>query len=738
MLIKRLGGVPPTSTSGSDSRPGPTADGDRQAASDAPDSEGQAQAQISGRGATPTELMSKLLTSTLPRNTVLQGRYDIEEVIGIGGMSTVYKARDLRFSTVVRYCAIKEINDNSPDPRTGQLRLANFEREASMLATLSHPGIPKIYDFFSVQGRVYLVLEYIDGKDLETMLEMRAGPMTEEEVVRWAVQICEVLEYLHGHQPQPIIFRDLKPSNIMVSRDSKVTLIDFGIAKVFQSDKRGTMIGTEGYAPPEQYRGLAEPRGDIYALGATMHHLLTNSDPRIQTPFTFHERPIRNFNARVSEYIESVILRATEYDIDRRWPSAQALRQALLQSSVFDPTLKKRAAGDTGEDYAPSLLSSIEVPKLSSSSWANGSTGAAPTVSGGDIQSGMLNIASAASGRRAPHALQAQSPVSQVGAEGAQVLWSFTADDEIRASPLCSRDVVFIGAYDTNFYALNAKTGDFLWKATTKAGICSSACMVGDTVIVGSEDGYVYALDARRGTPVWTYRTGGPVRSSPKLHKDVIYIGSDDQHIYALQADTGQLLWKYRTWNAVRSSAAFGHGLVFIGSSDGNLYALDLINGTMKWKLHTLGAIISTPLVAGDNVIVGSMDNYVYAVDLETGFTAWRFECQRSVSSSPALLGGRVLIGSSDGYMYALDAPTGRLIWNYDTASQITSSPRVSPVSDAVYFGTVNNYVYSLDVTTGEVRWRYKTRGPVVSSAAVEDGIVYIGSLDRKLYALAQ
>ena len=305
-------------------------------------------------------------TAPLPRNTILQGRYDIEQVIGIGGMSTVYKARDLRFNTVARFCAIKEMPDTAPDPRTGQLRLAVFEREASLLATLSHPGITKIYDFFPSHGRVYLVLEYIDGKDLETQLDLRKAPMQEDEVVKWAVQICEVLEYLHGHHPQPIVFRDMKPSNIIVAADGKVTLIDFGIAKVFQSDKRGTMIGTEGYAPPEQYRGLSEPRGDIYALGATMHHLLTNFDPRTQTPFTFQERPIRNYNSRVSEYIESVVLRAVEYDIDRRWPSALAFRQALLQSSIFDNRQKKRQSGGLDAE-SESFLPSSQVPKLSSS-----------------------------------------------------------------------------------------------------------------------------------------------------------------------------------------------------------------------------------------------------------------------------------------------------------------------------------------------------------------------------------
>jgi outer membrane protein assembly factor BamB len=651
-------------------------------------------------------------------------------------MSTVYKARDLRFSTVSRYCAIKEMPDNAPDPRTGQLRLATFEREAAMLATLSHPGIPKIYDFFPSNGRVYLVLEYIDGKDLETQLEQRKVPMQEDEVVKWAVQILEVLEYLHGHQPQPVIFRDMKPSNIIVNGEGKVTLIDFGIAKVFQSDKRGTMIGTEGYAPPEQYRGLAEPRGDLYALGATMHHLLTNFDPRTQTPFTFHERPIRNYNTRVSEYIESVILRAVEYDIDRRWPNAPAFRQALTQSSIFEGRSKAPAYSDPLVDEpTSSLLPKMHVPSMASS--------LLDTPAGIDSGSGPLRMVSAPSGAlnggmSGGLAIPAPVPTpAQVGADGAQVLWTFTADDEIRSSPLCERGVVFFGSYDSYLYALNAKSGDFLWKVPTKAGICSSPALVGDSVIVGSEDNYVYSFDARRGTVNWSYRTASAVRSSPRVHNDLVYIGSDDQNIYAFNIDTGQVAWKYRTWNFVRSSATFAHGLVFMGSSDGNLYALDVLNGTLKWKLHTLGAIISTPLVVRNIVIVGSMDNYIYAADVDTGFTAWRFECQRPVSSSPAMAGERVLVGSSDGMMYCLDAHNGRLLWNYDTGSQVTSSPRVSMAFDSVYFGAANNMIYSLDIGTGDVRWKYKTRGPVVSSPAVDDGIVYVGSLDRKLYAFA-
>lgn len=729
-LIKRMGGTPATDQEAA------TDDANTPKPAASRSAQSSTMTSLSGTlstGAHNTEVvLGTAGTSPLPRNTVLQNRYDIEQVLGIGGMSTVYRARDLRFSTIARYCAIKEMPDSSPDPRTGQIRLANFEREASLLATLSHPGIPKIYDFFSSNGRVYLVLEYIDGKDLETQLEMRTGAMLEEEVVDIAMQICDVLEYLHGHQPQPIIFRDMKPSNIIVAAENKVTLIDFGIAKVFQSDKRGTMIGTEGYAPPEQYRGLAEMRGDIYALGATMHHLLTNTDPRTHTPFTFAERPIRKYNPRVSEYIESVILRCVEYDIDRRWPTAQALRLALTQGRGGT---KKRQSNPLDQQENTPLTSVPSIPSMSggyldSTSTMPGSS-LLPQKVVSSMPSGMLDVTPTM------HGPSVSVPPPQPSDGGAQVLWTFTADDEIRSSPLVQRGVVLFGSYDTHLYALNAKTGDFLWKAPTKAGICASPTLAGDLVLVGSEDNYIYAFDGRRGTQEWSYRTGMAIRSSPKVFKDNVFVGSDDQHIYCFNAITGQVNWKYRTWNFVRSSAAFAQGLCFIGSSDGNLYALDVMSGTLKWKLHTLGAIISTPLVAGNQVIVGSMDNFVYAADIDTGFTSWRFECQHSVSSSPALLGGRVLIGSADGSMYALDAPTGRLIWSFTTGSQITSSPRVSMATDCVYFGATNNNVYCLDASSGELKWRYRTRGPVVSSPGIEDGIVYVGSLDRKLYALA-
>src|SRR6185436_20382882 len=156
------------------------------------------------------------------------------------------------------------------------------------------------------------------------------GTLNEDLVAEWAIQLCDVLSYLHNHQPEPIVFRDMKPSNVMLDNHSHIRLIDFGIARGFTAGQKGTMIGTEGYSPPEQYRGEAGPPGDIYALGATLHHLLTKQDPRLEPPFSFSERPIRKTNPGVSVELEAIISTALNYNPSERFPSAQAMKEALV------------------------------------------------------------------------------------------------------------------------------------------------------------------------------------------------------------------------------------------------------------------------------------------------------------------------------------------------------------------------------------------------------------------------
>ena len=226
-------------------------------------------------------------TGPLPGGTLLQNRYLIQKLIGGGGMGVVYLAQDQRLAN--RPCALKEMVDHFIDPQ--QRREANeyFAREADTLAQLRHPAIPAISDRFDHANRHYLVMEYVEGRNLEEEMAATGHPLDEGLAIDIARQLCEVLSYLHNFTP-PIVYRDMKPSNVMLTPKGKVMLIDFGIARLFKVASKGTMIGTLGFAPPEQYQGLVDPRSDIYSLGATLHYVLTGRDPR-----SFHRSASRRF-----------------------------------------------------------------------------------------------------------------------------------------------------------------------------------------------------------------------------------------------------------------------------------------------------------------------------------------------------------------------------------------------------------------------------------------------------------
>ncbi len=606
---------------------------------------------------------------TLPIGVLLQGRYQIETVLGIGGMSVVYKGRDLRFKNVYRPCAIKEMIDRSPDSQTRAITLKNFEREAALLATLNHPAIPKIYDYFVEGGRIYLVLEFIEGQNLEDILEASPGPLEEEQVVGWAVQICDVLSYLHNHKPEPIVFRDMKPSNVMITPDNRVVLIDFGIARIFEADQKGTMIGTEGYSPPEQYRGVAEPRGDIYALGATLHHLLTKSDPRLETPFTFHERPPSTLNPKVSPQLEAIIMKALEYDVRQRWSSAAEMRAALLDLAHLDVAVLQKEAG------RPRLLESTE--RLLWSFNCEEEVRASPLVYNGVVYVGAYD-----------------NNLYTVDAENGKFLWKFPTQRGICSSASAWERLIFFGSEDGNVYALNAQSGQLQWTFRTAGPVRSSPRLLEGVLCVGSDDQNVYALDPRRGEVFWNYRTWGPVRSSAAAAGGNIYIGSDDGHVYALDARRGELQWKTRTGQAVISSPAVFEGMVYVGSWDGHIYCLDARSGWPAWKYRTGNRVTSSPAIRGGRVYVGSSDGNLYCLDARNGRLIWKFEAGIFITSSPQVAGDRVYFGAGNGRIYCLMADSGKEVWSFQTGGPVPGSPTV--VEGVVYIGSTDHRLYAL------------------------------------------
>jgi eukaryotic-like serine/threonine-protein kinase len=249
-------------------------------------------------------------------------RYYITRVIKEGGQGAVYEGID----DAQRVYAVKEMLDRFSDPKERAEALERFEEEADMLVRLSHPRIPRVYASFEDEQRHYLAMDFVRGEDLEDVIR-REGSIAEARALLWAEQICDVLEYLHRQNP-PIIFRDMKPSNIMIERDGGVKVIDFGIAKMLQGTQRGTQIGTPGYAPPEQYQGLATVASDIYAMGATLHHMLTGRDPRDEPPFSFP--PVYGLKPTVSRRTSDAIQKALQMKPEDRWRSMAEFRTALI------------------------------------------------------------------------------------------------------------------------------------------------------------------------------------------------------------------------------------------------------------------------------------------------------------------------------------------------------------------------------------------------------------------------
>jgi serine/threonine protein kinase len=270
----------------------------------------------------------------LAPGTVLSGgRYTIEKAVASGGMGAVYRAVDTRFN---RPCAVKEMLDEYHTDSERTQAVDWFEREATLLLDLNHPCIPRVRDFFVEGNKHYLVMDFIEGMTLGDMLEKEgniigvngARGVTEASARSWGQQICNVLIYLHNQTP-PIIFRDLKPSNIMVTPRGDIKLIDFGIARNFQPQSQSTIIMTVGYAPLEQVAGNAEPRSDLYALGATLHRILTHHDAANNRPDIFTFPPARLLRPDVSPAFEQVIMRALA-PLNMRWPNAGEMERAII------------------------------------------------------------------------------------------------------------------------------------------------------------------------------------------------------------------------------------------------------------------------------------------------------------------------------------------------------------------------------------------------------------------------
>lgn len=582
-------------------------------------------------------------------------------------MGSVYRARDLHFPNVIKLVAVKEMTNNAPDPLVRQTIIQNFEREANILVTLNHIAIPQIFDFFTINERSYLVLEYVHGKDLEVVLQDNNAPLAEDNVIVWAIELCEVLDYLHSYKPEPIIFRDMKPSNVMINQQGRIILVDFGIAKNFITGQKGTMIGTEGYSPPEQYRGDATPVADIYSLGATLHHLLTNHDPRMEAPFSFSERKIRSINQNVSLELEIVIDTALQYNPEDRFQSVVEMKNALLSVAKKTGALSRLPFSKKAE---PQSIKPLWTFKCEDE--IRGSV----TLDNGKIYCGSYD-----------------NNLYVLDASNGSFLWKFPTNGGIVGKPTIFENNVYIGSEDKKMYCISCRTGNELWKFECDGPIRSSVKIAEGHAFFGSDDGYLYAVNLISNRITWRIDSGAPVRTTPFITKDNVFFGNEYGEFFCLDF-SGHIRWRFKTKKAITSSPIVDNGMVFFASLDSTFYALDAKSGWVVWRFRMNKGSISSPCKSDNFIVFGSADNHIYCLESGNAKEAWRYKTDHQVSGSPVIQNNSVYCGTADGTLYCLDMKNGQERWKFKTDDLITGSPVIS--NEILYIGSSDHLIYAL------------------------------------------
>ncbi len=286
--------------------------------------------------------------------TLIDGKYRVLEMIGKGGMSGVFLAQDERLN---KKWALKVIKKSGED-REGRAVINSALTEANLLKKLDHPLLPRIVDIIMDDEMIFVVMDYIEGETLAQYLK-REKKAAEDKVMEWGMSLCEALEYLHSLEPK-IIYRDMKPGNVMLTKDGRIKLIDFGIAREYKSENTGDTVclGTKGYAAPEQFggSGQSDERTDIYCLGVTMYHLVTGKNP-CEPPYKIY--PIRHWDLSLSPGLEAVIKKCTQPNPADRYQNASELKNALLNYEKEDEVYKKKRRGHIRLYKAAMLFSAL-------------------------------------------------------------------------------------------------------------------------------------------------------------------------------------------------------------------------------------------------------------------------------------------------------------------------------------------------------------------------------------------
>lgn len=718
---------------------------------------------------------------------LIDGQYKVIEKHR-GGMSIVYIVLD-EFSQ--KRFAIKTTKEELLDDRSA---IERFCEEAKTWMNIGrHPHVVEAIIFRDIGGQPFLWLEYVDGSDLQRLLETEKR-LLPSQVVEYALQVCDAMEYVHGAEVRGrrgVVHRDLKPANIMLDRRMGVEVTDFGLAKVYGPGRgltdAGAGLGTYLYMPPEQFldASSADPTSDIYSFGACLYAALTGKPPvsgdtvgAVVNSILSKVPPApADLVPEVARPLSDVVMRCLAKARDERFPDFGAVRAALIAAL---PAVMERLAGrevrkcqgcgyGTYHQYrvcpicAGSFVSgpheelmgrpAAQAPVLVPAA-ATATEAPAPQVSQApapEAQAAEELFAQAMAQREAGRLRQAAAMLRDIPPTSSIYTRARAAMDEIALELARERSRQSTRAYNWTMFRGNITRSGYTpeaivpplrrkWQARVGNWIISSPAVVNGIVYIGAfvdrpgRQGRMAALRAADGEVVWSADFAHEIVGSPLvLEGRIVYVGCQNA-LMALDAQTGRRLWEFTTAGAVICGPGAWRQMVLLGSCDGRVYAIHPRSGQQIWAFRTGGEVSSAPAFWNGLVYVGSSDHRLYALNAGNGRVAWEFVAAGEVTGAPAYADERVYFGCTDHRIYALDAPTGQKLWEYQTEDEVHSSPAVW--NETVYVGSRDHYIYAVDARNGALKWRFATGDWVHSSPLVSGGLVYCGSHDHRLYAI--
>jgi eukaryotic-like serine/threonine-protein kinase len=713
------------------------------------------------------------------------GNYRLHQMIGQGGSADVYLGEHIHLGTLA---AIKVLHIH-----IGSNELADFLREARIIAHLRHPHIVRVLDFGVENNIPFLVMDYATNGTLRQSYP-KGTRLPLATIISYVKQSAQALQYAHDRK---IIHRDVKPENMLLDSNGQLLLSDFGISSIEQNTNTlitqkkadSSTVGTIYYMAPEQIQGHPHTTSDQYALGVVVYEWLCGVRPFSGAAFAVMYQhvhmpplPLRAKDPTISATIEQVVFRALAKEPGQRFATIGEFAQALEQASQAQeaPTfLTKRQHGikpmsivkpirqrkgsllsrgiimpliafalifvvgsfafflSSSNNHSHATTSnnhSHAIPTPATTAIPTPVTTAIPTYNAGTAKGVMAGF-NAQHTRVNPY----ENILTPANISTLVLAWKTAIGGGTGSAATVANGIVYINAnngtsHNGYMYALTANTGVILWKAYIGSYDFGCAPTVANGIVyMGSFDDNLYAFNARTGAVLWKAPTKGRIGSSPTLVNGVIYIGSDDGKLYAFNASNGSYIWSVPTGSEIRSSPAVDKGVVYVGSDDHKLYAINADTGSILWTFPTGDQVVSSPAVANGIVYIGSNDHTFYALNANTGTVLWKALTGGSIMSSPAITNGIIYIGSEDNKLYALDPIQGTLLWTVPTGSSIRSSSTIA--NGLVYVGSDDHKLYAINADTGSILWTFPTGDQVVSSPAVANGTVYVGSDDGNLYA---